>query len=112
LHAGEKASKRLPTVLPFLRENLRHEVVDVDNEIDVSIPRRESKTDVDGSKALITWTTSVRQVARKDVPVVGDCPDFRAGFAKRKWDCPLHAFRLLCVHQWDIIPCDLPYVAP
>jgi len=26
--------------------------------------------------------------------VVGDCPDFRAGIGERKWDCPLHAFRL------------------
>ena len=37
---------------------------------------------------------AVGQVPREDIPVVGDCPDFRAGLAKRKWDCPLHAFRL------------------
>ncbi|MBL7042186.1 MAG: hypothetical protein ISR77_26355 [Pirellulaceae bacterium] len=34
------------------------------------------------------------QVPRKDIPVLGDCPDFRAGLAERKWDCPLHAFGL------------------
>jgi len=27
------------------------------------------------------------------VPAVGDCPDFRGGFAERKWDRPLHARR-------------------
>jgi hypothetical protein len=37
---------------------------------------------------------AARQVARKSVPVVGDCPDFRVGLAERKWDCPLHALSL------------------
>jgi hypothetical protein len=31
-----------------------------------------------------------RQTDRDDIPLVGDCPDFRAGFAKRKWGCPPH----------------------
>ena len=34
--------------------------------------------------ALCAW------LSRRNTSV-GDCPDFRGGFAERKWDCPLHA---------------------
>jgi len=36
----------------------------------------------------------MRQVPMNSMPMVGDCPDFRAGFAERKWDCPLLASML------------------
>jgi len=35
--------------------------------------------------------TTLRQADETSVPAVGACPDFRGGFAERKWDCPLHA---------------------
>jgi hypothetical protein len=50
----------------------------------------------DASREVTPYREAVRHVPRTNVPVVGDCPDSRAGLAKRKWDCPLHAFRL----QW------------
>jgi len=52
--------------------------------------------------AQLCATKIVRQVARRNAPAVGDCPDFRAAFAERKWDCPNQAFTVFR---------DLPYKA-
>jgi hypothetical protein len=61
---------------------------------------------VEGDIGCISRT--LRQVTRNDIPVVGDCPDFRGGSAERNWDCPLHTFRLGVGRPWYVIFWDLP----
>jgi hypothetical protein len=63
---------------------------------------RNSRMNLFFAKAALPWlalSAKLRQVPREGIPVVGDCPDFRAGLAERKWDCPLHAFRLQSVYR-------------
>ena len=54
----------------------------------------------------LTEFEAATQAAGNTAPPGGDCPDFRAGFAERKWDCPLHARNSLLhavYHQYTIL---------
>ena len=62
----------------------------------------------------LTEFEAATQAAGNTAPPGGDCPDFRAGFAERKWDCPLHARNSLLhavYHQYTIQVDDRDAVA-